>query len=59
MGYGNIPEYWMKNLKLVEDRDFAYTTISLNKAYQMEFRQVEKTKSGTTNNHKPSMKMSG
>ncbi|GAP73031.1 hypothetical protein SAMD00024442_57_5 [Candidatus Symbiothrix dinenymphae] len=40
LGYDKIPEYWMKNLKLVEDRDFAYTTISLNKAYQMGFRQA-------------------
>lgn len=40
IGYNNIPEYWMKNLKEVEDMDFAYTTISLNKTYQMSFDQA-------------------
>lgn len=40
LGYSNIPEYWMKNLREVEDLDFAYTTISLNKAYQMSFTQA-------------------
>lgn len=40
LGYSNIPAYWMKNLKEVEDMDFAYTTISLNKAYQMSFDQA-------------------
>jgi hypothetical protein len=30
----------MKNLKEVEDMDFAYTTISLNKTYQMGFKQA-------------------
>lgn len=40
MGYSNIPEYWMKNLREVEDMDFAFTTISLNKAYQMSFDQA-------------------
>ncbi|MDR2292569.1 MAG: ADP-ribosylglycohydrolase family protein [Prevotellaceae bacterium] len=40
LGYSNIPEYWMKNLKEVEDMNFAYTDISLNKAYQMSFDQA-------------------
>jgi len=40
IGYSKIPEYWMKNLREVEDIDFAYTTISLNKAYRMGFRQA-------------------
>ncbi|RHJ91719.1 ADP-ribosylglycohydrolase family protein [Parabacteroides bouchesdurhonensis] len=40
LGYSNIPEYWIKNLKEVEDIDFAYTTISLNKTYQMSFDQA-------------------
>jgi hypothetical protein len=39
IGYDRIPEYWKKNLKEVEDIDFAYTTISLNKTYQMSFNQ--------------------
>nr|WP_245832474.1 ADP-ribosylglycohydrolase family protein [Massilibacteroides vaginae] len=42
IGYSKIPEYWMKNLYEVEDMDFAYTTISLNKAYQMSYNQALK-----------------
>lgn len=40
IGYSNIPEYWMPNLREVEDMDFAYTTISLNKTYQMGLKQA-------------------
>jgi hypothetical protein len=40
LGYNNIPEYWMKNLREVEDMNFAYTNISLNKTYQMSFNQA-------------------
>jgi hypothetical protein len=40
LGYSHIPEYWMKNLRAVEDMDFAYTTISLNKTYKMGFEQA-------------------
>ncbi len=40
IGYSNIPEYWMKNLREVEDMDFAYTHISLNKTYEMSFNQA-------------------
>ena len=40
IGYDKIPGYWMKNLKEVEDMNFAYTNISLNKTYQMGFNQA-------------------
>ncbi|MDR2145924.1 MAG: ADP-ribosylglycohydrolase family protein [Tannerella sp.] len=40
LGYSQIPEFWMKNLQEVEDLDFAYTTISLNKTYQMSYDQA-------------------
>ena len=40
LGYSNIPEYWKKNLYEVEDMNFAYTSISLNKTYQMSFDQA-------------------
>ncbi|MDR0505929.1 MAG: ADP-ribosylglycohydrolase family protein [Dysgonamonadaceae bacterium] len=40
VGYSNIPEKWLKNLREVEDMNFAYTNISLNKAYQMSFDQA-------------------
>ncbi len=34
IGYSNIPEEWMPNVKEVEDIDFIYTKLSLNKTYQ-------------------------
>ena len=37
MGYSNIPEKWMPNLREVEDRNFSYTTMSLNDVYQNGF----------------------
>jgi len=40
MGYDAIPEKWMKNLYEVEDKYFAYTDISLNKAYAMSYDQA-------------------
>ena len=40
IGYDKIPASWMKNLKEVEDMDFAYTNISLNKTYRMGFNQA-------------------
>ncbi|MDR2498909.1 MAG: ADP-ribosylglycohydrolase family protein [Tannerellaceae bacterium] len=40
LGYDRIPEYWMKNLREVEDINFAYTTISLNKTYQMSYKHA-------------------
>ena len=40
LGYDKIPAYWMKNLQEVEDMNFAYTDISLHKAYQMSFNQA-------------------
>ena len=40
LGYSNIPEKWMKNLREVEDIDFAYTTMSLNDTYRMSNNQA-------------------
>ena len=40
LGYSRIPEKWMANLREVEDRDFCYTNISLDKVYQMSFDQA-------------------
>lgn len=42
LGYSNIPEEWMANLHEVEDMCFAYTDISLEKAYMMSFTQAIK-----------------
>ena len=40
LGYSHIPEYWMKNLREAEDIDFAFTSSSLNKAYQMSYNHA-------------------
>lgn len=34
LGYSNIPQKWLSNLYEVEDLNFAYSKISLNKTYQ-------------------------
>lgn len=40
IGYENIPDYWKKGLDRVEDRDFKYTTISLNDAYNYSLKHA-------------------
>ena len=40
LGYSNIPEKWMASLHEVEDMDFAYTNISLNKVYRLSYNQA-------------------
>ena len=40
LGYDKIPEKWMENLRQVEDMNFAYTDISLNKAYKMSYNHA-------------------
>lgn len=35
LGYSNIPEKWLANIRDVEDMNFDYTDISLNRAYRM------------------------
>lgn len=42
LGYSNIPEEWKNDLKEVEDLNFKYTDISLNKAYEYSFNQAIK-----------------
>lgn len=34
LGYRNIPEYWKRSLPAIENRNFDYTDISLNKLYE-------------------------
>ena len=43
LGYSNIPEQWMGNLREVEDRNFSYTTMSLNDVYRKSFDLAVKT----------------
>lgn len=42
LGYSNIPDYWLNDLKEVEDLNFRYTDISLNKTYKMGYGQALK-----------------
>jgi len=37
LGYSNIPEQWMPNLREVESRNFSYTNMSLNDVYRQGF----------------------
>jgi hypothetical protein len=39
-GYNHIPSYWKQGLVEVEGLDFKYTTISLNKAYDLSYRHA-------------------
>lgn len=40
IGYSNIPTFWLDNVKEAEDIPFTYTDISLNKTYDMSYRQA-------------------
>lgn len=40
LGYSNIPEEWMDNVREVEALNFDYTDISLHKAYEMSLRHA-------------------
>ena len=60
LGYSNIPEQWMGNLREVEDRNFSYTTMSLNDVYRKSFDLALKTierNGGKTDSEKVSIKV--
>jgi hypothetical protein len=40
MGYDKIPDYWKAGLKEAEDIDFKYTTVSLNKVYEIGLKHA-------------------
>ncbi|MGI6073246.1 MAG: ADP-ribosylglycohydrolase family protein [Fermentimonas sp.] len=40
IGYSNIPDYWKQGLNKVEDLNFKYTEMSLNKVYEMGYNQA-------------------
>jgi len=40
LGYKNIPAYWKQGLKDIEDINFKYTTMSLNKMYDIGFKHA-------------------
>jgi hypothetical protein len=39
-GYSNIPDYWKQGLDKVEDMNFRYTDMSLNKVYETGYRHA-------------------
>lgn len=60
IGYEKIPDYWRQGLSDVEPIDFKYTTISLNKAYDLSFRhalEVIKRNGGTVNGDEITIKL--
>ena len=40
IGYNQIPDYWKQGIDKVEDMDFQYTDMSLNKVYDIGFRHA-------------------
>ena len=40
VGYKNIPDKWKPAMEKVEDLDFPYTTISLNKVYELNYNMA-------------------
>lgn len=40
LGYNKIPAYWKMGLKDIEDMDFKYTTMSLNKVYAISYKHA-------------------
>lgn len=40
LGYSKIPDYWKMGLKEAEDINFKYTTISLNKVYELGLKHA-------------------
>jgi len=40
IGYGNIPEKWLGNVKEVEDVTFPYTSLSLNDVYNLSYKHA-------------------
>ena len=55
LGYDNIPAYWKQGLTEVESMNFKYTSLSLNKVYDMSYRhalQVIQRNSGSMDSEK-------
>ncbi len=59
-GYNNIPDFWKQGLSNVEDIDFKYTTISLNKAYELSYKhalELIKRNGGSVSDDKVTLKV--
>lgn len=53
LGYGNIPDFWTQGIDKVEDMNFKYTDMSLNKVYDIGYRhaiEMIKRNGGAENN---------
>ncbi|MBE0676220.1 MAG: ADP-ribosylglycohydrolase family protein [Bacteroidales bacterium] len=40
LGYSKIPDYWLNNVKEVEDRIFPFTSLSLNSTYELSMKHA-------------------
>jgi len=40
LGYKNIPDLWLNNVKEVEDQTFPYTSLSLNHTYELSLKHA-------------------
>lgn len=40
LGYNQIPEYWMKGLKGAENKNFKYTSLCLNRLYDISYKHA-------------------
>jgi hypothetical protein len=60
MGYDKIPAHWKMGLKEIEDMDFKYTTMSLNKVYAISLKHAGETikrNGGTINGNEVTIKV--
>jgi hypothetical protein len=60
LGYDKIPAYWKQGLKEVEDIDFKYTQMSLNKVYAVSMKHALQTiqaNGGTVSDDKITIKL--
>ncbi|RYG02633.1 MAG: ADP-ribosylglycohydrolase family protein, partial [Chitinophagaceae bacterium] len=60
MGYDKIPAYWKQGLDEIEDMDFRYTTMSLNKVYDISYKhalEMIKKNGGSVENEKITIKI--
>jgi len=60
IGYDKIPAYWKAGLKDIEDMDFKYTTMSLNKVYDVGYKhalEMIKSNGGTIAGDKITIKV--
>lgn len=60
LGYQKIPAYWKQGLAEIEDMNFSYTTLSLNKVYAISYKhalEMIRRNGGTVNESSVSIKV--